>query len=812
MNPSHDDKSTPLDPAIENELYGMLARLCDGDLLASERDRMNEILNEHATARRLYLRYMALHGLLAIGAGGPIGCSVADTQLAVERQAITRFSEGVVSRTDVSVCAEPLPRKRRLRYALQWIAAVSAVLLVAAAFWHAPRIAKDGAENTIGDLAGKPAGERQASRELQQLVAEVTFVSDTPLWQNPNGSYAVASHVRSGQTLALERGQIELTYESGAKLMLTGPTEFLVERKGGKLRRGELVARVPQAGHGFTIETPYGKVIDLGTEFGVVVDDFGVSQVSVFEGKVETLPLGKSGQAGDLIELTSGRAIQWTEQSVTPIAIHGKRYPVTPVTSKPQSSQRAIGSSINADFRKYSPAREQWTMLGDVKQSDQGLRLGGDPLVGRRPYLLSTREFDPAQGAVNIVCDVRFENVRDAEHASLAILTRSSNKQSKPNLPWSDMLARSFRCRFGTKPASGEGVLEAGTKFEADREITNISWGGFARPQPNTLYRLEMRDDGLNVTFTVSLVANPAIRKSITCRSLFRGDENFVAFEGSDAGTAIIERLAISQETFAFEDAPSLAAVDLGSSKQAATKKDTAQQLLELAPRNAEVVLQDDFGGESLDSTRWATLGNIKLHDGRVQLGTLNVDANIDTWRPRPYLLTRDHFDTAHGALTVSGQITFAENFLHGYGGSFAVMTRADGTYGGGPTWERSVLRQGIRFNFWPAAYGFDHSLEIHERSNPNAISLLTSAGLNISPQSRSYLFKATDDGHTATLTLLDPDQPQFSKTITHSTSMNRGSSGVIAFESCWNSPVELDNIRVYQVKSPPPETGAQKP
>lgn len=812
MNPCHDDNLTPLDPAIENELYGMLARLCDGDLPASERDRMNEILNEHATARRLYLQYMALHGLLAIGAGGPVGCSVADTQLAVERQAITRFSEGVVSQPDVSGCAEPSPRKYRLRLALQWIAAVSAVLLVVAAFWQRPRVAGDSTENKMADLPGTSASEHQGGSELQQLVAEVTFVSDAPLWQNPNGSYAVASHVRSEQTLALERGQIELTYESGAKLMLTGPTEFLVAPKGGKLRRGELVARVPQAGHGFTIETPHGKVIDLGTEFGVVVDDFGVSQVSVFEGKVETLPLGKLGQAGDLIELTSGRAIQWTEQSVTPIAIHGKRYPVTPVTSTSTFAPRMMGSAINVDFRKSPPAPEQWTMLGDVKQSDEGLRLGSDPLVGRRPYLLSTREFNPAQGAVNIVCDVRFENARDAERASLAILTRSSNKQSKPNLPWSDMLARSFRCRFGTKAASGEGVLEAGTKFEADREITNISWGGFARPQPNTLYRLEMRDDGLNVTFTVSLVANPAIRKSIICRSLFRGDENFVAFEGSDAGTAIIERLAISQETSSREDASSLAEVDLVPSKQFALKKDITQQLLELVPQNAEVVLQDDFGGDSLDAKRWDTLGNIQLHDGRVQLGTLNADANIDTWRPRPYLLTRDHFDPARGALTVLGQLTFAENFLHGYGGSFAVMTRADSTYGGGPTWERSVLRQGIRFNFWPAAYGFDHSLEIHERSNPNAISLLTSAGLNISPQSRSYLFKATDDGQSATLTLIDPDQPQISKTITHSTTMKSGSSGVIAFESCWNSPVQLDNIRIYQAKSPPPETDTQKP
>ena len=148
---------------------------------------------------------------------------------------------------------------------------------------------------------------RTGVADPQRLVAEVTYVSNSAIWQNPNGSYAIASHVRSGQTLTLERGQIELTYLSGAKLLLTGPTEFLVQPAGGKLRRGELVARVPEAGHGFTIETPHGKVVDLGTEFGVVVDDFGVSQVSVFEGKVETFPTGTIRSTRDKIELTSGR-------------------------------------------------------------------------------------------------------------------------------------------------------------------------------------------------------------------------------------------------------------------------------------------------------------------------------------------------------------------------------------------------------------------------------------------------------------------------------------------------------------------------
>ena len=132
----------------------------------------------------------------------------------------------------------------------------------------------------------------------------------------------------------------------------------------------------------------------------------------------------------------------------------------------------------------------------------------------QRPYLLTAQEFDPSYGAITVVCDLRFENIHDAENTSFAILTRSSDERSKPGTPWQDLLARSVSCRLAANLLSGEGMLEAGTKYEADRELTNISWGGFSRPQTDTLYRLEMRDDGLNVTFTVSLAGNQLVRKN----------------------------------------------------------------------------------------------------------------------------------------------------------------------------------------------------------------------------------------------------------------------------------------------------------
>ena len=265
--------------------------------------RLNQILDADSAARRYYLQYIAVHSALTTAAG----CSAVDAHMAVERMTLERFA---ACTTLTPVCELETSRftgGRRWQSLIRWTVSLSAALLLAmSALWWAQRDSRSEVKSgSVADV--RPENVSDGSADPGRLVAEVTYVSNSAIWQNPNGSYAIASHVRSGQTLTLERGQIELTYLSGTKLLLTGPTEFLVQPAGGKLRRGELVARVPEAGHGFTIETPHGKVVDLGTEFGVVVDDFGVSQVSVFEGKVETFPTGTVRNSRDKIELTSGR-------------------------------------------------------------------------------------------------------------------------------------------------------------------------------------------------------------------------------------------------------------------------------------------------------------------------------------------------------------------------------------------------------------------------------------------------------------------------------------------------------------------------
>ena len=129
-------------------------------------------------------------------------------------------------------------------------------------------------------------------------------------------SFDVGTEFYAGQKLNLTAGLAELTFDSGAKVILTAPAWFdVTDALGGDLQRGKLTAKVPHAAAGFTINTPDGKVVDLGTEFGVKVNDDGVMDVIVYVGdvKVESGSGGGPGSGGNdepkAIHVHAGQAI-----------------------------------------------------------------------------------------------------------------------------------------------------------------------------------------------------------------------------------------------------------------------------------------------------------------------------------------------------------------------------------------------------------------------------------------------------------------------------------------------------------------------
>jgi hypothetical protein len=88
--------------------------------------------------------------------------------------------------------------------------------------------------------------------------------------------------------LAIRTGLAELTYGNGVRVTIEGPADFSITGPmTGRLLAGRVVASSPHGVEGFTIDYQGGKVVDLGTEFGLETGVGGRVELGVFDGKVE---------------------------------------------------------------------------------------------------------------------------------------------------------------------------------------------------------------------------------------------------------------------------------------------------------------------------------------------------------------------------------------------------------------------------------------------------------------------------------------------------------------------------------------------
>ena len=134
------------------------------------------------------------------------------------------------------------------------------------------------------------------------------------------------SLVALGDNFALASGLMEITYDTGAKVILQGPVTYEVESNGGYLAVGKLTGKLekkvasgqwpvasrseipspqslapspssnPQSliPNPFVVRTPTATVVDLGTEFGVEVSRDGSLEVHVLAGEVNLAIRGGS--------------------------------------------------------------------------------------------------------------------------------------------------------------------------------------------------------------------------------------------------------------------------------------------------------------------------------------------------------------------------------------------------------------------------------------------------------------------------------------------------------------------------------------
>lgn len=126
-------------------------------------------------------------------------------------------------------------------------------------------------------------------------------------WQ-PKMLDAGSRLANEGTPMKLLGGLAKLRFDSGAELVLEGPAEFQILAEDRiELRSGKIYATVPQEAIGFSISTQNARIIDLGTEFGMNVDEQGNTYLHVIKGSTRLIAGEKSGKK-DSVEVSKGDA------------------------------------------------------------------------------------------------------------------------------------------------------------------------------------------------------------------------------------------------------------------------------------------------------------------------------------------------------------------------------------------------------------------------------------------------------------------------------------------------------------------------
>jgi hypothetical protein len=148
------------------------------------------------------------------------------------------------------------------------------------------------------DVAEPPA----ASSIDRPAVAELTRAIDAR-WARRHHSARPGDRLRVGDRYTLERGVAEIQTDRGAVVLIQGPCEIeFVGDNNIKLGYGKLIGRCPtDASKGLIVDTPNTRVIDVGTEFGVLAERIGVTTVEVFAGSVSVRPGGEPGREPVLV-------------------------------------------------------------------------------------------------------------------------------------------------------------------------------------------------------------------------------------------------------------------------------------------------------------------------------------------------------------------------------------------------------------------------------------------------------------------------------------------------------------------------------
>lgn len=255
------------DTSTRQAVDQLIQDLEDGVITAEDRVTLMELMRQHASVRDLYLQHIELTALLH---------ETAENRAALGTMPV---NEQILQQAK---------RKNALISLTYGIAAMLIIGLVLMLFQVSHRLGLDG-EGIVLETSDNAA------------------YSVNPSEDEPRSD----KKLRVGDRVTINQGMVRFTFPSGVKAIVEGPSQIaLTSDLSVKVDGGQAWFRVPEAGHGFTVQTKQVDVIDLGTEFGVRFGGEGKLEVHVAKGIVKIDPTTRGLKD---VELIKGEAMTFDE-------------------------------------------------------------------------------------------------------------------------------------------------------------------------------------------------------------------------------------------------------------------------------------------------------------------------------------------------------------------------------------------------------------------------------------------------------------------------------------------------------------------
>jgi len=264
------------------ELHDLFDGLVENNLSIKDKERLQKLLEDSDEARKHYIRFMDMS------------------------TSIAHYAEEVVGGdSEDEVILFPLKEKMEkfLTPILAFAAAIAFGVYISLNFTSTDFLTEND------EISAESEGLDFGDSVTNDFTLAVMTKSVGVKWSNETWFRPSLGSTLEPSVLQIDEGLVQLEFLKGSTVILEGPVNFeLINSNEGSLSSGKLRATVPEVARGFTINLPKGKLIDLGTEFGLSVHNGGSAEIYVYRGNVLYAGENESGEEVER-EVSGGQAL-----------------------------------------------------------------------------------------------------------------------------------------------------------------------------------------------------------------------------------------------------------------------------------------------------------------------------------------------------------------------------------------------------------------------------------------------------------------------------------------------------------------------